>query len=386
MEQIIVGGIVAFCLTFLAIPVIITVANEKKLFDEPDDNRKIHKRPIPSLGGFGIFIGFILCLLLSLNFSTQAPEFQYYIAAFLITFFVGIKDDILILSATKKIIGQILVASILVFKAKLVISDMHGFLGVHGIDSFSSTFLTMFAMVVIMNAFNLIDGVDGLAGSIGLITSAIFGVYFVLNGNIPYAVLGIGFAASLLAFLHYNFHPAKIFMGDTGSLMIGLVNSILVVKFIEVAGTYMHYRIVAAPAVGFGILFLPLMDTLRVFAMRISRGKSPFSPDRNHIHHLLLDRGFNHKSVTFTCVAATGIVSALAFYFQFIGTTYLIAGLIVAFFAWISLLNFRKSRYKLRVIKGEAEKKPADDDEDLERAGVRLVSLFSKKAAVVEEE
>lgn len=385
MEQIIIGGIIAFCLTFLAIPVIITVANEKKLFDEPDDNRKIHKRPIPSLGGFGIFIGFILCLLLSLNFNTEAPEFQFYIAAFLITFFVGIKDDILILSASKKIIGQLVVASILVFKAKLVITNMHGFLGIDGIDGIASDLLTMFAMVVIMNAFNLIDGVDGLAGSIGLITSAIFGIYFILNGNIPYAVLGIGFAASLLAFLHYNFHPAKIFMGDTGSLMIGLVNVILVVKFIELAGAYERYPIAAAPAVGFGILLLPLMDTLRVFAMRISKGKSPFSPDRNHIHHLLLDRGFNHKGVTLTCVAATSIISALAFYFQNIGTTYLIAGLIIFFFAWITLLYFKRSRYKLRVVKGEAEKNLAEISEG-KVAGVRLVSLFSKKAAVVEEE
>lgn len=383
MEQIIIGGIVAFCLTFLSIPVIIKVANEKKLFDEPDDIRKIHKRPIPSLGGFAMFIGLVLCLLLSLNFTTQAPEFQYYIAAFLITFFVGIKDDILILSASKKILGQVLVASILVFKANLVITNMHGFLGIEAIDSYSSCFLTIFAMIVIMNAFNLIDGVDGLAGSIGLLTSAIFGIYFAVNGNIPYAVLGIGFAATLLAFLHYNFHPARIFMGDTGSLMIGLVNSILVIKFIELAGTYNSYPIAAAPAVGFGILLLPLMDTLRVFAIRISKGKSPFTPDRNHIHHLLLDRGFNHRSVTLTCIAATTILSALSFYFQNIGTTYLIGGLILFFFAWVTLLYFKRSRYKLRVIKGETDGKSTLQEE---KTAVRLVSLFSKKAAVVEED
>jgi UDP-N-acetylmuramyl pentapeptide phosphotransferase/UDP-N-acetylglucosamine-1-phosphate transferase len=241
----------------------------------------------------------------------------------------------------------------------------------------------MFAMVVIMNAFNLIDGVDGLAGGIGLLTSAIFGIYFFLNGNIPYAVMGIGFAASLLAFLHYNFHPAKIFMGDTGSLMLGLVNSILVVKFVETAHTYTQYPLTAAPAIGFGIMLLPLMDTLRVFGMRISKGKSPFSPDRNHIHHLLLDRGFNHRGVTLTCMAATAIVASLSFYFQSIGTTFLIAGLICLFFGWVTVLYFKRSRYKLRVIKGEADKKSSLEEQ---KTSVRLVSLFTKKAATVDEE
>lgn len=382
MEQIIIGGVLAFFVTFLAIPVIIKVANAKKLFDEPDDNRKIHKNPIPSLGGLGMFIGFAIALLLTINFSKESPEFQYYIAAFLVTFFIGIKDDILVLTAGKKFIGQLIVAAILVFKAKLLITDMHGFLGLYQIDPVSSCFLTLFALVVIINSFNLIDGVDGLAGSLGLFTSLLFATFFFINGNIPYAVLGFAFSGSLLAFLKFNFHPAKIFMGDTGSLMIGLVNSILVIKFIESAGSYRNYPAIASPAIGFGILLLPLMDTLRVFGMRISKGKSPFSPDRNHIHHLLLDRGFNHRGVTYTCVAATAITASIAFYFQKIGTTYLIATLVALFFGWVYMLYLKRSRYRLRVIKGEAGKfQPAE-----EKPSFTMVSLFTKKAAAVEEE
>ncbi len=382
MEQIIIGGILAFGLTYLAIPVIIKVANVKKLFDEPDDNRKIHKSPIPSLGGLGMFVGFAICLLVTLNFSKEAPEFQYYMAAFLVIFFIGIKDDILVISAGKKLLAQLLVASILIFKGGLVITNMQGFLGLGGINYIYSCILTTFALVVIMNAFNLIDGVDGLAGSIGLLTSLVFGTFFFINGNIPYAVLGFGFAGSLLAFLKYNFHPAKIFMGDTGSLMIGLVNGILVIKFIETGQFYSNHPITAAPAVGFGIILLPLMDTLRVFAMRIFKGRSPFSPDRNHIHHLLLDRGFNHRGVTFTCVAATAIITAISFYFQSIGTTYLIVALIAFFFAWVYMLYLKRSRFKLRVIKGEADKNAVRE----EKTSVRLVSLFTRKAAVVDED
>ncbi|WP_207495575.1 MraY family glycosyltransferase [Aridibaculum aurantiacum] len=380
MEQIILGGIIAFALTFYSIPVIIKVANEKKLYDVPDDKRKIHTSPIPSLGGLGMFIGFTVSLLLTYNFVQGAPEFQYYLAAFLVIFFVGIKDDILILSAGKKFIGQLIVSGILIFKANLVITNMQGFMGINEIPVFAQYLLTMFASVVIINAFNLIDGVDGLAGTVGAVTSLLFGTFFLLNGNYAYATLGFTFSGAIIAFLYYNFNPAKIFMGDTGSLLIGLVNTILVIKFIETGATYTAFPITAAPAVGFGILLIPLMDTLRVFGMRIMKGKSPFSPDRNHIHHLLLDRGFNHKGVTYTCGIVTLLVAASAYFLQFIGTTNLIFTLIAGFFGWVYTLYIRRSRFKLRVIKGDAEKTRR------EAKSIRLVSLANHPAAVAEEE
>lgn len=379
MERIIIAGLLAFIITLTVIPAIITVARVKKLYDVPDDERKLHKKPIPSLGGLGMFIGFIITILLLINFSSEAPEFQYYIAASLIIFFLGIKDDIIIISPIKKCIGQLFAAAILVYKAKLVITNMGGLFGVHELNTACSYLLTMFALVVIINAFNLIDGVDGLAGSLGLISSLVFGVFFLINHNIPYAVLAFTFAGSLVAFLIYNFHPAKIFMGDTGSLLIGLVNSILVIKFIETGNHSSFYPVTASPAIGFGILLVPLMDTLRVFAIRIMNGRSPFKPDRSHIHHLLLNRGFNHKGVTFTCIIATIMITAVTFIFQNIGITLLIAIQIALFFSLIYLLKLKKSKYKLRVIKGEV--KTAVHEEK-----VRLVSLFNKKAVVVEED
>ncbi|MGI8637682.1 MAG: glycosyltransferase family 4 protein [Segetibacter sp.] len=378
MQQIIIGGISAFIITYLVIPVIILIARKKKLYDEPDDKRKFHKQPIPSLGGLGMFVGFILSILLTINFASQAPEFQFYVAAFLLIFFLGIKDDIMILSASKKFVGQLLVAGILIFKANLVLSNMHGFLGIYQLNTFCSYALTIFSIVVIINAFNLIDGVDGLAGGLGLISSLVFAIFFLVNRNIPYAVLGFSFAGCLLAFLYYNFHPARIFMGDTGSLMIGLANSILVIKFIQEANTYTLYPVTAAPAVGFGVLLLPLMDTLRVFTVRVIQGRSPFSPDRNHIHHLFLKKGFDHKSVTIICVLSTILISAACFTFQKIGTTLLIVTLIALFISFVYILSYNRSKYKLRAIKGEV--KPVVEEK------VRLVSLFDKKAAVVEED
>ena len=380
MQQIIIGGILAFIVTLLVIPVIILVAKKKKLYDVPDDKRKLHKQPIPSLGGLGMFIGFILSLLLTINFAKDAPEFQFYIAAFLLIFFLGIKDDIMIISPAKKFTGQLIAAGILIYKSHLLITNMHGFLGITTIPVEASYFLTVFAIVVIINAFNLIDGVDGLAGGIGLISSLVFGIFFFVNGDIPYAVLAFSFAGSLIAFLYYNLHPAKIFMGDTGSLMIGLINTILVIKFIQSGAAYKLHPVMSAPAVGFGILFLPLMDTLRVFGLRIINGKSPFSPDRTHIHHLLLNRGFSHKQVTLTCVGISIAVSAIAFYFQSMGTGFLIALLIGLFFSMIYLLHFKKYTYQLRVIKGEMPTIVP------ETGDVRLVPLYENAPSMAEEE
>lgn len=323
-----------------------------------------------------MFVGFILSTLLTINFASDAPEFQFYIAAFLLIFFLGIKDDIMVLSATKKFVGQLLVAGILIYKAGLLITNMYGLFGVQELSPFCSYTLTIFAIVVIINAFNLIDGIDGLAAGLGLISSLVFAIFFLVNGNTPYAVLGFSFAGCLLAFLYYNFHPARIFMGDTGSLMIGLVNSILVIKFIQAGSTYTSYPVAAAPAVGFGILLLPLMDTLRVFTIRVIQGRSPFSPDRNHIHHLFLSKGFNHKSITIICVLSAVLISVASFTFQKIGTGLLIVALMFVFFSLVFWLSYKKSNYKLRVIKGEV----------IEEEKVRLISLFDKKAAAVEED
>ena len=138
------------------------------------------------------------------------------------------------------------------------------------------------------------------------------------------------------------------------------------------------FPVSAAPAVGFGVLLLPLMDTLRVFTLRVVHGRSPFSPDRTHIHHLFLKKGFDHRSVTIICVLSTIIISAACFTFQAIGTSLLIVALVALFVAFVYVLSYNKSKYKLRAIKGEV--KPAVEEK------VRLVSLFDKKAAVVDED
>ncbi|HEY8658313.1 MAG TPA: MraY family glycosyltransferase [Hanamia sp.] len=354
MDNIILSGTLAFLITFFSIPVIIIVAKDKKLFDEPDE-RKVHKAVIPTLGGLGIFGGFIIATLMGVP-PSMASVLQYFIAAVLVIFFLGIKDDILILSATKKFIGQLVAAGIIIKFGGLQITNMDGFLGVHELPHTVSILLTLFTIVVITNSFNLIDGVDGLAGSLGLLTSVIFGIYFYFTGQMLYSVMALSLAGSLVAFLIYNFYPAKIFMGDTGSLLIGLLNSIFVIKFITVASNpQFGIPLQSAPAIGFAILIVPLFDTLRVVSLRILSRRSPFSPDRNHIHHFLLELGFSHKMISITCLSANLLFIALAYFLRFSGTTMVILALCVVSILGVSIVYYNRPKSKLLATKEKAQ-------------------------------
>ncbi len=340
MDNILLSGALSFLITFFAIPVIIQVARQKKMFDEPDE-RKVHKTVIPTLGGLGIFAGFILATLLGV--PVGSPELQYFVAASVVIFFLGIKDDILVLSPAKKFIGQLVAAGIVIKFGGVQLTHMHGFLGMGPIPHTASIVFTLFTVVVITNSFNLIDGVDGLAGSLGLLTALVFGSYFLYVGQMMYAVMAFSLAGSLIGFLIYNFSPAKIFMGDTGSLLIGLLNSIMVIKFINVAGAPgAKLPFEAAPAVGFAILIVPLFDTLRVFSLRILDRRSPFSPDRTHVHHFLLDLGFNHRMVTFLCVGTNIAFIALTVSMSNLGTTAVVGILLAIAISLIAVIYYSR--------------------------------------------
>jgi UDP-N-acetylmuramyl pentapeptide phosphotransferase/UDP-N-acetylglucosamine-1-phosphate transferase len=333
MDKILLCSGLSFIITFFAIPVIIQVAKDKKLFDKPDE-RKVHKAVIPTLGGLGIFAGFIIATLLGVPQGTTS-EIQYFVAASIVIFFLGLKDDILILSATKKFAGQIVAAGILIKFGGVIINNMHGFLGVYEIPHLASIVLTFLTIIVVTNSFNLIDGVDGLAGSIGILTTFIFGSYFFYINQFTYSIMAFSLTGGLIGFIIYNFPPARIFMGDTGSLLVGLINSILVIKFINIASDpNCLMPVESATTIGFAVLMLPLFDTLRVFGLRILNRRSPFSPDRNHIHHFLLDLGLSHKATTLVCLLSNLFFIAIAFSLKTIGTSYLMGFL---FFIAITL-------------------------------------------------
>ena len=379
MLTVLLTSLVSFTITFLAIPAIMRVADQKKLFDVPDA-RKLHTRPIASLGGVGIFIGFLIPILISIPANTN-PEFQYFIASAIVIFFLGLKDDILVISAKKKFLGQLAATAILVHRAGVRINSMHGFLGIYELPEIISILLSYITIIVTINAFNLIDGVDGLAGSLGVLTTAVFGVYFYLAGMPGYSMLSFTMMASLVAFLFFNFPPAKIFMGDSGSLLLGLTNALLVIKFINVADSAAgQFPITASVAIGFSILIVPLLDTLRVFSMRIYKGRSPFSPDRNHIHHLLLDRGLSHSAVTLSCVGLNLFFIAMAYFGRKVGSTVLLSSMITGWFLMIGVvINFWKSTPKLVIAKRYQR-----GETTTIQSSTKVVSMNSE-AAIVEQ-
>jgi UDP-GlcNAc:undecaprenyl-phosphate GlcNAc-1-phosphate transferase len=341
MLDVLLTASVSFIISFLAIPVILQIADQKKLYDVPDE-RKVHTHPVASLGGVGIFGGFLLASLLSIQGHLN-PEFQYFFAAALVIFFLGLKDDLIVLSASKKFVGQMVAASILIHLGDIRITSMHGLFGFEEVSQGFSYALSYLTIIVVINSFNLIDGVDGLATSLGILTMLIFGTYFFVIDYQAYALLAFALTGSLIAFLIFNHHPAKIFMGDSGSLMIGLVNAILVIKFINVSSSAsVAVPVESAVAVGFSILIVPLLDTLRVFAIRIFNGRSPFTPDRNHVHHLLLGWGLGHAAVTVTCVTINISFVALAYFGRSMGSTYLLLIMLTLSFTGLGLLYYRK--------------------------------------------
>lgn len=375
MENIIFSCALAFLITLFSIPVIIEVAKDKKLFDVPGE-RKVHKVVIPTLGGLGIFAGFILGTLMGVP-TADASVLQYFAAAIMIIFFMGIKDDILILTATKKFVGQLIAAGIIIKFGGIEINNFYGLFGIHAIPPTAAFLITLFTIVVITNSFNLIDGVDGLAGSLGLLTSIIFGIYFYFSGQIMYSVIALSLAGSLVAFLIYNFSPAKIFMGDTGSLLIGLVNSILVIKFINVASDPASaLPLASAPALGFAILIVPLFDTLRVVSVRIFHRRSPFWPDRNHIHHFLLDMGLSHKAIALALPATNFILIIMAFLLRFEGSLVVFTALALTSILSVAVIKYNKPRRKIMVTNGHLH----------EEAVIKSHNIFTIAGEAVEQE
>ncbi|MBI3139661.1 MAG: undecaprenyl/decaprenyl-phosphate alpha-N-acetylglucosaminyl 1-phosphate transferase [Sphingobacteriales bacterium] len=375
MLDILLTASVSFIITFLAVPVVLEVAEKKKLFDIPNE-RKVHTRLVASLGGVGIFGGFILAALLSIQGHLNY-EFQYFFAAALVIFFLGLKDDLIILSASKKFIGQLIAASILIHLGGIRLDSMHGLLGFEKLPEAFGLALSYLTIIVVINSFNLIDGVDGLAASLGILTMLVFGSYFFAIGYQAYALLAFAMAGSLGAFMIFNHHPARIFMGDSGSLMIGLINAILVIKFINVANDpLVTVPVPSAVAIGFAILIVPLLDTLRVFSIRILNGVSPFTPDRNHVHHLLLDRGMDHAAVTLTCVSVNISFIVLAWFGRYLGPNYLMLLMLAIAFSGLGFLYYYKRPKRAILIAKRTERMAT-----IQPTSTKVVTLTKEKEA-----
>lgn len=289
--DIIFSLITAFFISFLAIPRLIEFAHKLKVFDNGGD-RASHEGSTPFFGGIAIFTG-VIC---SLLFWADIEDIQYILVSILIVFIVGLIDDLRQITAFKKLIGQIIATLILIFFGDLQIDSMHGVLGVYDLPIWISTLFTIFVVIVITNGFNLIDGVDGLAGGVGVIATSCFGFVSVMIGQNDMALIAFTLSGALIGFLKYNYYPARIFMGDTGSLVVGMILSVLAINTIKFGLITEDFKLPnKGPLIAIVFLAIPLFDSLRVFIVRTSKGVGAFRPGRDHIHHALLDLGFGHK-------------------------------------------------------------------------------------------
>lgn len=326
-------------MVFLSIPVILRVANMKNLFDEPN-RRTVHRIRIPTLGGLAIFVGFLFTYSLFVDILSYSL-IPFLIPALVVIFGIGIKDDILATAPMVKLSGQIVASVIVVIIGGTMITDFHGFFGLQP-NYITSISLSILLMVFIINGFNLIDGVDGLAATIGIITTTAFSTWFFINGNYHIPILGAALVGALIAFLYYNVFSKnkKIFMGDTGSLLIGFLISVVAILFCEFSNTAnqpnLKFTMNSAPAVAVAILIVPVIDTIRIFFLRISIGKSPFAADKNHIHHRLLALGYNHLQVSLIIGIVNVLFVIIGFALRNIGMLKLLSlimglGMIVAY-------------------------------------------------------
>ena len=347
MYHVVLCFLTAFLVTFVAIPSIINIAKVKRLMDEPGE-RRAHKNSIPTLGGIAIFAGVVFSIIMWTPFEVFG-NMQYILCSFIIIFLIGAKDDIIPLTPYKKMLGQILAAGILVFLANVKLTSLYGIFGVYQIPYYLSAIISMFTLLVIINAFNLIDGINGLSAGIGTLICISLGAWFYVTDQIVLCIIAFALVGSLVAFLKYNVTPAKIFMGDTGSLLVGLICGILTIRFIELHLDIpvLNNKVVAAPALGVGILFIPLYDTLRVFIVRLLAGRSPFSPDRQHIHHMMLDVGCSHTQATLILIFINSLTIFLVVRLQFLGNMKLFLLLLIFGISITGLLKWIIRRRQL---------------------------------------
>ena len=320
MPQTLASLITSFILTFLLTPLVIGFFRKKNIMDKPG-GRKIHTGDTPSMGGIAIFAGVILAIAIWMPFP-YIQRFKFLFGAMGIMFLVGLRDDLVPVRPIVKLAAQVLASAMIIFLLDLRITSLYGLFGVGEIHYIISVLLTFFTFIVITNSYNLIDGLDGLASSIGIVAFFFFGIYFFLVGQVQYSIICFSFIGAFIAFLNFNWQPSRIFMGDTGALFIGAILSIVAIKFID----YNHslpidnqFKLTSSVGVGISVVIIPLFDTLRVFISRAMKKRSPFSPDKTHIHHLLMRLGFSHAGTTLIIVFVNIAIIGFALAIDFLG-------------------------------------------------------------------
>ena len=291
----------AALVAFTSTPAVSVLAYKIGAIDVPKDSRRMHKKPTPRIGGLAIFFGFVVATLV---FCKLTPELIAIYVGGLILVAVGVIDDVFRINAWIKLAAQVGVAFIAISQG--VVLEYVNFFGKYIHFGAWAIPITVLWIVGLTNAINLIDGLDGLACGVSAICSVSLLLVMLLKGDLAVAMITAVIVGACLGFLPFNSNPAKIFMGDTGALFLGFTMAV-----ISVSGVFKLHTVISF-IIPLSIFALPILDTTFAFVRRISHGKSPFSPDRGHLHHRLIDLGFNQKQSVAILYAICAILGTSA--------------------------------------------------------------------------
>ena len=354
--------ILALAISFACTPAVRMLAIKIKAVDVPKDNRRMHKVPIPRMGGLAIFAGFLVSVLFFVPLGT---EFRSILIGALILVVLGIIDDIVALKPKTKFAGQIIAALIPALSGVSIHGIVNPFVpGQYSTLGIFSIPITLIWIVGITNAVNFIDGLDGLACGVSAIATVTMFIIAVLFGETYIALMMAALAGACLGFLPYNMNPAKIFMGDTGSMFLGYI-----LATVSIQGLFKFYAVISF-AVPFILLGLPIFDTGFAIVRRLLKGQSPLQADRGHVHHRLIDLGFDQKqsvAILYAFSALMGLTAVILARTNESKLIILAIAVLVCFFLAMSLMSFEKhhraeEQAQLERIQKAAMEKEASED------------------------
>lgn len=292
--------VVSLCATWWIFKIVLKIAKIKNIVDKPDA-RKLQPVPVPVMGGVAVFFGMVVAFAAA-GIVYDISNMFAMICVMTIMLYIGTMDDIVGLSPRMRFLVEIVVVLILIYCNDYSIDNFHGLWGIYKIPQWIAVPLTVFACVGIMNAINLIDGVNGLSSGYCIVNSIIFGTLFLETGNVTCASLAILSVGALIPFFCHNVFgkKSKMFIGDGGALLMGTILSSYVINALKTGSSMSVYLPDNFGIIPFAlaVMSIPVFDTIRVMISRICQGRSPFSPDKTHLHHLLIDLHFSHVGVT----------------------------------------------------------------------------------------
>lgn len=344
--KVVLSFVFSFLITWYSIPTIIKISRRKNLMDEPGQ-RSSHERKIPNLGGIAMFFSIAVCASI---FAYQLFDlYKFLFASLVILLYVGVMDDIVVMRAYKKLLAQVVVAALLVIGSDVRIRSLFGVFGVYELNYFLSVIFSIVTFIILVNAYNLIDGIDGLAGVYGVICFSLFGISYYRLGeyNYPLVILSTTIIGTVIGFLYYNLsdRSKKIFMGDTGSMLLGFLLTFTSICFMDIfivkkVQGAVFYHLNTAPVMAIAIMILPIIDTLNVITIRLAEKRSPFDADKNHIHHKLLKLGITHKRATLYIISYYLFIVIISYFLRHVEVNLLLIIILLLGFLGAYLPDF----------------------------------------------